>query len=264
MAKLKMVDVEEEIVPTETPKIVDSSFFPIDDLPSRYLKYPKGTKLFGRPLKVKEIKRLSAMNEDNYNSIINEVLTNCIQGLPIEEIYVADKLYLIFWLRANTYKNANFSTTYHCHSCKEKNEFTFDVDSFSVNYLEEFMDFKDLTLLNSQDIISFDYPKIRDEGRIAFLKDNLRNSRMQIDEDTISTASYIKTINGKEISLQRACEFLLNLDSAEDYAFIMSHIEENEFGVSPEVKVHCHKCKEINHLPFSFRQDFFLPKYQFR
>lgn len=264
MNKIRMVDVDEEVVSTPIVKSPDINFFPIEGLPSKYLKYPKGTMLYGRPLKVKEVKKLSSMNEYNYNTVINEVLSDCIKGLSIEEIFVADKLFIIFWLRANTYKNANFSSSYTCVHCKEKNDFTFDVDSFSVNYISDDVDFDELKLLNSEDVLKFDFPRIRDEGRIAFTKSQLENSKQSYDEDTISTASYIKSINGKQVSLQAACDFLLNLDSVEDYAYIESYIQENEFGISPEVKVHCHKCKGINILPFSFRQDFFLPKYQFR
>lgn len=261
MARVRLEDDSpEEIV--VVPKKAESNLFQIVDLPSRYALYPKGVKLYGRPFKVKEVKKLSTMNSTNYNSVINEVLSDCISGIDIGEIYLADKLYLLFWLRANTYKNSNFTTEYVCGQCGENNEYVFDVDSFSINYLPENFEFEKKKLLNSEDVLEFDFPKVRDEARIEMFKD--ANSKKDIDEDTLQLATYIKTINGEKKNLSQICDFLLNLDSPEDYAFIESYIQENEFGVSPEVKVHCKKCKSVNSLPFSFRSDFFVPKYNFR
>ena len=42
-------------------------------MPSRFKFYPTDTRIFGRPLKVSEIKKLTSMDENNYNQIIKEV-----------------------------------------------------------------------------------------------------------------------------------------------------------------------------------------------
>ena len=106
----RMVDVDEVIdVPKVVEQKLEDNFFPIDDLPSRYKLYPEGTKIFGRTLKVSEVKKLTTMNENNFNVILKDILTATLRGIDIEDICVADKVYIIFWLRANTFKNSRAS-----------------------------------------------------------------------------------------------------------------------------------------------------------
>ena len=88
MTRPRMIDVDETIeAPIEKPiQKLEGNFYEITDLPSRFLLYPEGTKIFGRPMKVSEIKKLTTMNEINYNSIIKSVLENCIKGIDIDDI----------------------------------------------------------------------------------------------------------------------------------------------------------------------------------
>jgi hypothetical protein len=119
--RIEDIDEQEVVVPKkEEPK--ENVFF-IEDLPSKYKLYPEGTKLYGRPLNVREVKKLSALNEHNFDIIIKEVLSTAITGYPISDILSGDKLYLIFWLRANTYKDARFVTPFICDECGKQSEY---------------------------------------------------------------------------------------------------------------------------------------------
>lgn len=263
MAKPRIVEDDEIIVPKKKEES-NGLFHEILDLPSKYRLYPEGTKFYGRPLFVKELKKLASMNEDNHTSIINEILSTAIKGIDINEIYVADKIYLILWLRANTYKNSDFSIKYRCPECKAENSYMFGVEHLDIKYLPDNYKLEPLTLINTEDEIEFDFPKIKDENRIKFFKENSsRNKIDDSDEDDLNIASYIRKINGETVNLQRAYDFIKTLEqNPEDYMNILSHISDMDFGMSQEILVTCKnpKCEEVNHLPISFRPEFFLPK----
>lgn len=263
-----MIDPSEEISPEAlVNKPVESKdiFYTIENLPTNYKLYPKGTVIKGRPLTVREVKKLSSMNENNFDSILNDVLTTATRGLDIEEIYVADKIYIIFWLRANTYKNANFTTPYVCQKCKRPTEYTFDVDAFEIKYLPDDFDKFSLTMLNKTDIITFDYSKIKDEIRVEKFNISMKSGLTRYDDETIQYASMIKTINGESVTMRSACEYLNSL-GAEDSAYLQSYLSENDIGVIPVIQPQCGHtdCKEVNEVLITFRSDFFVPKYKFR
>lgn len=264
MAKPRIVDedvVSTTVVPVVVKK-VEGNFFEIEDLPSRYKLYTEGTKISGRPLLVKELKKLATINETNYNRVINEILSEAIRGIEISELYVADKLYLLLWLRANTYKNSDFSFKYKCVECRSENSYNFSVENLEIKYLPDDYELKPLELINTSDKLEFDFPKIKDENRINFFKENFsKNSNKELDDDDLNIASYIRKINDVPVNLQKAYDFIKSLDTnPEDYMNIMSHIAEMDFGVSHEILVPCKKCGEVNHLPLSFRPEFFLPR----
>ena len=263
--KPRMVDVDEVI---ETPKVVEQkledNFFPIDDLPSRYKLYPEGTKIFGRSLKVSEVKKLTTMNENNFNAILKDILTATLRGIDIDDICVADKVYIIFWLRANTFRNSNFVAKYTCEHCETKNEYKFDLDSFDIEYLPEDYDKNEFDLLNSDKKLTLDILRIRDENKVKAFQENLKNSFGKIDDEVLAMASTIKFVDGSAVSLRQACEFIQSLENdPEDYAYLHSKILEMDFGVIPEIKHVCKKCSQVNKIPVSFRPEFFLPRYKF-
>lgn len=270
MTKPRMIDVDEEIVPKVPEKKVEEmltdNFLEIKDLPSRFKLYPEGTRIFGRPMKLSEVKKLTFMNEDNYNDLMRYVLSSCIKGIDIDDIYIADKLYLIFWLRANTYKDANFITSYICEHCGKKTEYKFDVGNFEINYLDDDFELKALKLLNRDTVIEFDLPRIRDEENIRKFQDVLKNGVVKYDDDTITMAGMIKSIDGQSVSIRKACEFISSLENEpENYAYITSYVLSLDFGIVPVINATCHHvdCKKVNQIPISFRPDFFIPKYKF-
>ena len=266
----RMVDPEEltqiEDSSKKVSEKIESNFIEIVDIPSKFKFYPSGTKLYGRPLRLSEIKKLTTMNENNYNIILKDVLSSSIKGISIEDICVADKIYLIFWLRANTYKNSNFITSYICEHCGRKTEYTFDLDCFEINYVPDDFELAPLRLLNKNVELTLDFLRIRDEDTVIKFQESLKNGLASYDEDTIMIASMIKAIDGKKINIRQACEFINSLeDFPEDYAYLVSYVTEVDFGIVREIKAVCNykDCREVNKVPVSFRPEFFIPKYKF-
>jgi hypothetical protein len=257
--------VEEDETPISKVEVVDkeNKFF-ISDLPSKYRLYPAGTKLYGRPLKVLECKKLTTLNENNYGTIIRDILSKAITGLPVDELLVSDKIYLIFWLRANTYTNANFTIPYVCDACKKTSDYFFGVDSFEVQYLDDSIgEVLELELLESKAKMVFEFQRIKHEDRVRRFLDNMKTSMRKFDEEIVTIASMVKTINGVESTIGQACDYISSL-SAEDYAYLHSYILHIDFGISPYIETRCKHCGGTNSVQVNFQPEFFVPKFDFR
>lgn len=265
--KVKMVDMEQAAPLSLEDSIFTKNeldnFHEITGLPSKGLLYPKGTKILGRPLTVKEVKRLATMNENNYQQVIKDVIVNCVRGINIETILVPDKIYIIFWLRANTYKDAHFTTPYTCDHCGRESEYSFDVGEFEFEYLSDSFNPEDLTLtlINGQ-VVTFKYLTVQDEDRITMFKNSMRNGLSQYDDLDIAIAAMIKTINGAQLSLKTACELLNDIDPA-SWAQINTFVTKLDFGVKPVIEAACRHtdCREVSQVRVTFRSEFFIPNY---
>lgn len=242
---------------------IPNNFHLVEGLPTKYKLYPEGTKIFGRPLTVKEVKLLASIGEDNFDFIVNQILYSAIKGIDIQDLYVVDKIYLIFWLRANTYKNDGYSSTYTCPKCKRENNYLFGVADLVVKELaDSFVPGEPLKLLTNEDVIVIQFATVRDENLITSFQKGKTES---FDDDMLTMASMIKSINGSELSLRLKYEYVVGMNP-EDYAYLYSYIQENEVGVAPVAKMECQHedCREEISIEIRFHEEFFLPKYNFR
>jgi len=89
---------------------------PHDVLPSSGNGYDG--QLEGRPLNATEIKSLSTMNQKNSEALVDSVLKVAIRGVPFESLKIADKMFLLMWLRQNTYKRTGYTMNYECPDCQ--------------------------------------------------------------------------------------------------------------------------------------------------
>lgn len=244
----------------------NENVWPIEDLPSKYRLYPEGTQLFGRPLKVMEIKMLSTLNADNLNFVINDVLRRCVTGFQIEDLTVPDKLYLIFWLRANTYKDSGYTIDFICpvDGCKTAGKYEFELSTLKVNYISDKLDENKEHILPSGKKIKVHTMRVSDELRVAnFIKQNSKSAH-SFDSDLLHVASIISEIDGKKVGIIEAYDFVASGSTdPRDYAFIISYMNYFDFGVDPETPVKCVKCGGTTEVSVSFRPDFFVPKYSF-
>jgi hypothetical protein len=263
----KMEDPQEPKKPNqETSKADTTNYLPIENLPSRYLLYPPVTKILARPLNVKEVKFLATMDSENYNFVISDVLNKATKGIPVDEIETGDKHFIIFWLRANTYRNSGYELDYECLSEKcqgDKRTYNFGLEDLDVEYLKddnvipttmEFPISKDKFVARTK--------KIKDENKLAdFVKRN-QTSLTKYDEEILDLASFVKSVNGSEMSLMEKYQYVENMHP-EDFSFLISYVDTLLFGVKQNVKAVCGTCKEITPVGVSFRPEFFIPKYKF-
>lgn len=245
--------------PTILPES-NSNYWYIDGIPSRYKLYPEGTKIYGRPLKVLEIKKLSSINEINADHIINEILSKTIKGIRIGNLYIADKLFIVFWLRANTYRDSNYVVKYTCQKCLTETSYHFGIDNLEVQYLSDDYDPNRELLLRSGDKIKINFLTIDDSILIERFKEMNNKKFGEIDSELINIAGMIREINGNDnINLLEKYNFILNMDPG-DFSYISQYIDSVGMGIKPYLKVLC-KCGGVSNLGISFHSSFLFPEY---
>ena len=258
----KINDIIKANVNTQEPMKQDdySKLLFIDKLPSKYQRYPEGTKLYGKPLDIKQLKKLSTMTPLNATSVIDDILRGTIKGIDFDSILVSDKLYLILWLRANTYPESGYSVPFFCSQCNTMQTYDFKVENIDINFIREDMPFEDPVELPGGDFITFKYPTIKDERRIEKFKESVKKSFEKYDSDTLSLCATVNEINGKSLSLMETYNFISN---TKIYSQIKGYINEFDFGISDTLNVTCNSCGGTAQMGLTFREDFFIPIYRF-
>jgi len=240
----------------------NANYWKIDGLPSKGKFYPEGSEILGRPMKVLEVKKISSMGEENGDFVINDIVRRCVTGIDTNDLYVADKLYIIFWLRANTYRDSGYIIPFMCPKCEKKSEYHFEVDNLEVKFIEDdFSPNKEITMLNG-DKVSFDYLKIKDEIFIDRFKE--LNSQMvgEIDDELLAMSQMIKSINGKQPTLLQKYNWIIGVEPG-DYSYLKTYMEKKGMGMKPFVNIECKECGGTAPVGVSFREEFLIPEYKF-
>jgi hypothetical protein len=263
--------VKKSLPPASTPiqGSTTSNYWPIEDLPSKGFLYPSGVTFLGRPLNVLEVKKLSSMNEVNADFIVNETISKCIKvdGISVDDIVVSDKAFILYWLRANTYKNSGFLINYTCPHCEKDAEYKFSLEVLDTKYLDEkFANLEPITLPESKSVVKIKHLTIRDESLIKnLIKSYQKSSIIKLDSDLAYTCAQIEYVEGIEFrSLKDRYDYLMNCHPS-DYSYIESYINHISFGVRPFVEATCpHEgCGLTSIQELFFRPEFFIPEHKF-
>jgi len=241
-----------------------SNYWPIKGMPSKGKFYPKNSIIEGRPLKVIEVKKISSINDGNGDFIINDILKRTIKtSFPFDEIYIADKLFMVFWLRENTYRESGFVVKFECLKCKKVSDFHFELNNLEVQIVNDNFSPESEITLPSGSKVKYDYLKIKDEIFIDRFKEINGSEIPDLDDDLLGIAQMIKSINGdNSSSLIKKYFWVLEMSPA-DYSALTTMIEKNGMGIRPYVNVECQKCGGTVPVAVSFRADFFIPEYKF-
>lgn len=238
-------------------------FYPITDLPSKYKLYPEGTLIYGRPLRVLEVKQLAQMGEQNSTIVMNNVLKSATKGIRIEELLVADKIYILFWLRANTYKDSGYQIDFKCLKCDKDSTYAFNLDSLDINYIpDNYVEGKPIELPISKDKVVMRYQRVCDVTEYQNFKDKILGNKLEeYNDEILGTASCIVSVNGAELPLKKRYEYLINLQAG-DFTVIENNSILSDIGVSTLINVKCSLCNEMSYAGLSFRPEFFIPPYK--
>lgn len=231
----------------------------IENLPSKYLRYAQGTKIYGRPLNIRELKKLANITPMNASTTIDDTLRGAIKGIAFDDILAGDKLYLILWLRANTYQESGYSVPFICPGCEGRATYDFKVENIEINYMRDDMNLEEPIEMPGGDFIVFKYPTIKDEMRIVNFKESVKKSLSTYDDDTLSLAIWINTVNGKSLSLMEVYSYISDVKL---YSIVKGYVGEFEFGISEALTVKCNKCGGTAQVGLTFREDFIIPVYQ--
>ena len=237
-----------------------AKFMKLENLPSKYRCYSEKEVIYGRPMNIRELKKIANMTQATVTTAIDDVLRSATRGLALEEILVSDKLYILLWLRANTYPDSGYSVPFVCPECDGQSTYDFKVDNIDINYIREDMQFEEPQELSTGDFVVFKYPRVKDEIKIQNFKNSVKKSFAKYDEDTLTLTMAIDTVNGKTMTTMELYEFISN---PKIYSQIKGYAEEFNFGISPLLNVTCNKCGGTTPTGITFREDFIIPSYKF-
>ncbi len=205
------------------------NFWQIDlkELPSRGRLYPKNAKIKARSMSVLEVKFLATLVPANATNICNELLEKCtiLENFSYDDLILADREFLIFWIRLNSFINANgfIITIPECSGCKKKIEYTVKLMNLEFKYLDR--PFVNSVYLSDLDItLPVRIPRYRDSSLI-------------VEDDIDEVCLWIDTDN----SMEEKYTFVSNL-TANDFMTLKSHIDDNYCGVIKEMTIECPHC----------------------
>lgn len=238
------------------------NYWELKGLPSKYLLYPKGTVILGRPLKVLEVKKLASINEQNADFIINDILRRAIKGINIDDILTPDKLFLVLWLRSNTYRDSGYVVDYKCTNCQKESNYHFEIEQLETQYLSDDYDPNKTLKLRSGDMIKLKFLTIGDETAISRFKEINSKAIGDIDDELLSLAKMIVSINGEEKSLIEKYHYITDMEPG-DFSYISSYLEKYGMGIKPYMNVKCDNCGGNSQVGITFLHDFWFPQYKF-
>ena len=226
-----------------------------DLLPSRGRYY--SSDLYARKLSAIEMKNLSKVRKDTVNSVFNQTIGAAVSGLELEDIEMNDKLWLIYYLRSITYDDFPMKISAKCPHCEAIKSYDFRLADLDVTYADKELP-EEIELTNG-DKVTLQFPTIGTEIEISRMKSNPAFIET-IDEEVMTIASHISTINGQKVDIYEAyVYFVRGRGSARDFARLTSQLRKYAFGARPVAKFTC-SCGETVYVSVPMTRDFFLPE----
>lgn len=205
-----------------------------DEIPSKGYFYDENAVIRVRPMNVQEVKYLSTLCASNATDIINEIINKCIilENLKFEDLLLADREYIAFWLRANSFQQNNgYNLTLKCEKCGENYQHTIQLAEFPTVLVDD--NKLAINTVHLQDCgitLKLKYPTIKDLSR----KSN--------DSEIQNFMRYLDVDTNDNVLLEK----FLNTLSALDYSILKNNIEDMFIGFERKLSIPCSNCGHIH------------------
>lgn len=204
---------------------VNKSFFP-----TKCVDYPADAKIETRMFTVSDVKLIGMMDANNVQDIVKELLRRCcrLTNLTIDDLYLADRDYLLFWLRSGSFISQN-GYTFKVEACQHCNQPI--TVNMSLNDLE--LDFATIThqtkTIHDVDI-EFRLPRVKDK---------------QYKLQDVELSKILNHTNLVEIygDVKSALTEILSWD-AYSYVMLNNIVDSMHCGIKEEFYTTCPKCKQ--------------------
>jgi hypothetical protein len=250
---------------TVKPEEDDTNYWEIDDIPTKYKLYPDGTQIMARPLKVIEIKKLTSITDENADKVVNDILRKSIRGIDVNDIYSVDKMYLLLWLRANSFRDNRYVVGFDCELCSKETSYHFDINNVDVDYLSDDYNPTEILTLSNSDEIKVKLLQIKDELALSSFDMKYRSvfekSGEKVDDELLAISFMIDTINGIKLDAIKLYNYLLDMNPG-DFALLTTKLSDNNVGIKSYMNVTCTECGGESQVGLTFHPDFFLPNYR--
>lgn len=215
-------------------------------MPTKCMGYNPNAKIETRLLSIGDIKLLSMMTPETQTQIYKELIRRCCRftNMQLEDLYLADRDFLLFWIRSGSFAQANGFTlsALTCPHCNHTDSIQLQLDAFDLNFAKCIT--KTIKLNNID--VTFTLPKINDT--LVSLKDK------EI-EDIINYTDLMSSFR----SMQECITFLLTLDGF-TYLHFVNTLRHFKCGISDKVTITCPKCKRQTQISLPLRESDLMPK----
>jgi len=276
----KLEDLETPRSTSVTPYGDNYYKIDMDDLPTRGKLY-NNQDIYLRNFKVIEIKRLSTVDENTANDVINDVMSKVVKGVDYELIAAVDKVALLFYVRMNTFPDPKYKINFNCTNavgdgeggqkeCGHGNKLFFTANDLDVKQVPEEFTTQDLKFnLPNGDEIAWRFPIIADEKGILIAVDKLKIEMEKtpgvdsdVDTDIVSFSYVIDMINGQQLSTMEKYLYITEVLTPGDFVVLTEEMNNRfDIGVDTMIKSTCSKCGGRVSVPVMFSPEFFLPEY---
>ena len=225
---------------------VNKSFFP-----TRCLNYPADSKIGVRMLTVGDAKLLAMIDENNATAILNQIVKRCVKltNLTFDELYVADRDYLLFYIRSGSFVAADNAFKFKIDKCANcGNPATFDIRLDNIQ-LDEIKSFSKTFVIFGKEI-EIRPPRMRDKQY------NLKD----LELNRLLNYTNIADVFG---SVESAITNVLQLD-AMNYVLLTSIVNDMKCGIREELPVNCPHCGNQINLKWHFDEVDLLGKIDIR
>jgi hypothetical protein len=199
----------------------------LSELPSRGLLYDANAKVRGRFLTIRDVKLISLITEDNATKIINEIIRKCFifENLSVDDLYLCDRQYLAFWLRANSFvkQNGYKIEIKKCKTCNTGFTSSITLDSLEINYLDRIP--SPIVLPVSNDTIEIKLPKMSD---LKYVDEDLDIQMM-----------------ARMIKVDNPLQYIYGLN-ARDYIALLDYCKKFNVGFNNMLELECPHCHFSN------------------
>ena len=215
---------------------VDKEFFP-----TRCKNYDKNVKIEVRMLTVGDAKLLAMIDENNSSNILYQILKRCtrLTNLKLDDMYIADRDYLLFYLRSCSFMKSDQAFKFKirsCDNCKQPASFDIRLDDLQLDTLDVFE--KQFKVFDN--IIIIRPPKIRD------MQYKLKDAELS----RLLTYTNLVEVFG---SVEAAITNVLQMD-AKSYVLLNNYVDAMKCGIREELQVVCPNCGHLINLKWSFTE----------
>lgn len=215
---------------------VNKEFFP-----TRCLNYPKDSAIYVRMLTVGDVKLLAMIDENNASDVLYQILTRCTRliNLNLEDLYIADRDYLLFYIRSGSFNNSDNAFKFkikECENCNQPATFDINLADLQLDNLDVFERHFDLY---GKDIIVRP-PRIRDKQY------KLKDAELS----RLLTYTNLVEVFG---SVEEAITNVLQLD-AYNYVLLNNLVASMKCGIKEELQVNCPHCNHQMTLKWNFAE----------
>lgn len=212
-------------------------------LPSQGLLYAGGQKVVRiRPFTFEDERALKSMRAaKNAESVLDQLLRSCIDGIEVSELTPHDKVYLLYRIRGLSYGD-EYPIQHDCQSCSKSNKLTINISTIQVMPLsEEMMKF---TLPDSLQPVIIKLPRVQDES--LFKTPELA---------TESIPMFVHSIGG--VTDKTIIESFVRKTTVRDIDTLRRKIYSPEYGMETHFFYNCGECRTKNRVEISLNENFF-------